>query len=204
MALRILGIAASPRGDGNTDLLLREVLRGAADAGAQTEFLALRSVQMRPCIECNACQKTGRCAVQDGMTPIFDKLVTADGLVFASPVFFTAVSAYAKIMIDRCQCFWSLKYVLRRPLFDPPRPERRGLFVGCCGWRKRSMFDGARRTVKALFDVLEADYAGELLYPEVDAKGDILAHPTALADARRAGAALARAEPIPTARSGNE
>ena len=196
MSPSILGIAGSPRSDGNTDLLLREVLRGAAEAGAQTEFVAVRDLDMRPCIECNGCQKAGRCVVRDDMTEVFDKLLATDHLVFATPIFFTTVSAHAKMLIDRCQCFWSLKYVLKQPLFDPPRPERRGLFVGCCGWEKHWMFDGARRTMKALFTVLELDYAGELLYHSIDAKGDILEHPTALADAHQAGRALALGEPI--------
>ena len=196
MPVHILGIAGSPRRGGNTDLLLREVLTGGEEAGAETTLVAARDLAMRPCIECNACQKAGHCVVQDDMTPVFEQLLACDHLVFASPIFFTAVSAYAKMVIDRCQCYWSLKYVLKRPLFDPPRPGRRGLFVGCCGWRERWMFEGARRTLKALFDVLELDYAGELLYPAIDAGGDIARHPTALADARAAGAALARGEPI--------
>jgi len=198
MATQILGIAGSPRKDGNTDMLLHEVLRGAAEAGATVDFVALRGLKMHPCIECDHCQLTGRCAVNDGMGELYDKLLAADGLVFASPIFFATVSAYAKTMIDRCQCFWNLKYIKRQPLFDPPRPHRKGIFAACCGWEKPSMFDGARRTVKAMFDVLEFAYAGELLYPSVDAKGDIAEHPTALAEAYQAGAALARNTAPPT------
>ena len=196
MAPRILGIAASPRKGGNTDLLLREVLTAAGEAGADTNLVAARDLAMRPCIECNGCQKAGRCVVRDDMTPVFDELLACDHLVFATPIFFTAVSAYAKMVIDRCQCYWSLKYVLKRPLFDPPRPGRRGLFVGCCGWHQRWMFECGRRTMKALFNVLELDYTGELLYHSIDDKGDILAHPTALADARAAGRALATGQPV--------
>jgi hypothetical protein len=156
----------------------------------------VRDLDMRPCLECDGCHKAGRCVVRDDMTPVFDKLLGCDALVFASPIFFTAVSAYAKRVIDRCQCFWVARYVLDQPLFDPPRPGRRGLFVSCCGWRERWMFDCARRTFKALFNVLELDFAGELCYSAIDAKGAIRDHPTALADARAAGVALARGEPI--------
>jgi len=196
MPIRVLGIAGSPRKDGNTDLLLREVLRGAAEAGAEVEFLAARSLKMRPCIECDRCQATGRCAVQDDALAVHDKLIAADRLVFATPIFFAAVSAQAKILIDRCQCFWSLKYILKKPLHDSPRPGRAGLWVACCGFDKRWMFDGPRRTMKALFNVLDFAYAGELCYKHVDAQGDILRHPTALADAYQAGLALVRCEPI--------
>ena len=197
MPQTVLGIAASPRRNGNTDLLLREVLRGAADAGAAVEFLAIRDHRFAPCIECNRCQVTGACAVTDGMAEIYEKLVAADHLVFASPIFFTAVSAYAKALIDRCQCFWSLKYVLRKPLFDPPRPHRRALFLSCCGFHRRTLFEGARQTMKALFDVLAFDFAGELAYESIDAKGAIRDHPTALADARQAGRDLVRPVPSP-------
>ena len=192
----VLGIAGSPRKDGNTDTLLHEILRGAAAGGADVEFLPLRDHTMRPCIECNRCQTTGHCVIRDDAIAIHEKLLATDHLVFASPIFFVAVSAHSKIMIDRCQCFWSLKYIMNRPLFDPPRPGRRGLFASCCGFDRRWMFDGPRRTMKALFNVLELDYAGELCYQHTDAKDDLLEHPTAMADAHQAGLALVRGEPI--------
>ena len=192
----VLGIAASPRREGNTDLLLRETLRGAAAAGARTEFLALREHKFSPCVECNRCQATGHCALRDGMAPLYDKLLAADHLVFATPIFFVAVSAYAMALIDRCQCFWSRKYVLCKPLFEPPR-VRRGLFLSCCGFDKPFMFHGARRTLKALFNVLEVQFAGELTFQAIDAKGDILSHPTAMAEAYQAGQQLVRGPQIP-------
>ena len=187
----VLGIAASPRRDGNTDLMLREALRGAADAGAQTEFLALRSHKVAPCTGCDRCVANhGRCVVADAAVEIHDKLLAADHVVFASPIFFVAVSAHAKALIDRCQCFWNLKYVLREPLFDPPRPDRKGLFLSCAGSDRPWMFDGARRTIKALFNVLELGYAGEVCHLSIDAKGDAANHPTALAEAYQAGRSL--------------
>jgi len=193
---RVLGLAGSPRRGGNTDTLLAEVLRGAREAGAETELVHLRQLSMRPCIECLRCETTGRCVVQDDALAVHQKLIETDHLVFATPIFFVAVSAHSKILIDRCQCFWSLKYVLRKPLFEPPRPGRRGLFVSVCGFDKRWMFDGARRTMKALFNVLEVEYAGELCYEHIDASGDILEHPTALAEAYQAGRALATGRPL--------
>jgi hypothetical protein len=199
VAPTVLGIAASPRKDGNTDLLLREALRGAAEGGAEVEFLPLRRATIHPCIECDRCQSTGRCALRDEGLEVHERLLAADHLVLASPIFFVAVTAQAKVLIDRCQCFWSQKFVIRKPLFDPPRPGRRGLFLSCCGSDRPWMFDGARRTVRAFFDVLEIAYAGELLYWSIDSKGQIAEHPTALAEAYRAGFALARGEPIPGA-----
>jgi len=78
VAPRILGIAASPRKGGNTDLLLREVLTAAREAGADTNLVAARDLAMRPCIECNGCQKTGRCVLRDDMTGVFAQLLACD------------------------------------------------------------------------------------------------------------------------------
>lgn len=194
----VLGLAGSPRRGGNTDMLLREVLRGAQESGAKSEFVPLRELTMRPCIECLRCETTGRCVVQDDALAVHQKLIEADHLVFATPIFFVAVSAHSKILIDRCQCFWSLKHVLRKPLFETPRPHRQGLFVSVCGFDKRWMFDGARRTMKALFSVLEFKYAGELCYEHIDGRGDILEHPAAMAEAYQVGKALATGQPLPS------
>jgi putative NADPH-quinone reductase len=186
----VLGIAGSPRRDGNTDSLLRAVLQGAEEAGAETEFIALRNLKLGPCIECGRCQRTGRCAVADGVQEVHEKLLAADHVVFAAPIFFVGISAQAKQLVDRCQCFWWQKYVLGTPLFSPNRPERRGLFVSCCGSELDWMFDGARRVVKAFFNVLEITYAGEVLYKSIDAKGAVRDHPVALEEARAAGRRL--------------
>jgi len=188
--MHVLGLAGSPRRDGNTDLLLRAALEGAEAAGAETEFLALRSMKFAPCIECGRCENTGRCTVKDDTLTVHEKLLAADHVILAAPIFFVGVSAQAKALIDRCQCFWWQKYVMKVPLFDPPRPERRGLFLSCCGSDLRWMFDGPRRVVKAFFDVTEFTYSAELLVRATDEKGAIASHPTALADAREAGRAL--------------
>ena len=57
--LLVVGISSSPRADGNTDLLLREALAGAESAGARCEHISLRGLTIAPCVECNACFKTG-------------------------------------------------------------------------------------------------------------------------------------------------
>ncbi len=63
VALKVLGISASPREGGNTDILLGEALAGAAAAGADVEQVALRGLEISPCVECYACARTGVCRV---------------------------------------------------------------------------------------------------------------------------------------------
>jgi len=112
--MKVLGISTSPRIRGNSDLLLREALAGAESTGAQVEYVNLGSYKIGPCIECNACLTTGQCRVQDDYQSMLKKILDADRLVFATPVFFMSVCAQAKNLIDRGQCLWAHKYVLKK------------------------------------------------------------------------------------------
>jgi len=174
--LYILGLSGSPRRGGNSETLLDEALRGAAAAGAETEKIVASTFRkLSPCVNCGHCLKTGFCRVQDDMQDIYPKLDRADGLVVASPIYFMGVSAFLKILIDRCQCYWSRKYVLRRPLFpDQPGRRRLGIFLATAGHDKPIVFQGARMTVRALFDVLDVDYLDEYFAMKMEAGDDIL------------------------------
>jgi multimeric flavodoxin WrbA len=194
----VLGISSSPRRASNSDRLLREALAGAEAAGAKVEYLSLRGLKIGGCVECYACAKTGRCAVQDDYQPVFEKLLAADRLVFATPIFFMGVAAQGKLLIDRCQCLWSRKYLLKQPLFaDGPR-DRRALVIAVGGSKSKKMFECVRLTMKYWFDAAEFGYFGNLFVNQVDAPGEIEKVPQALAEARRLGAALVTDAAVPT------
>ncbi|MDO8473406.1 MAG: flavodoxin family protein, partial [Dehalococcoidia bacterium] len=190
--LKVLGIAASPRREGNTDLLLAQALRGAADAGAEVTTLTLCELDIAPCRHCDGCLKTGKCVIDDDMQMVYRKLRDLDRLVFASPIFFMGVTAQGKAMIDRCQALWALKYLLKIPVASIPGRNRKGLFLSAGGlsYEKEKLFSPARATVRAFFATLDIKYSAELLFPHVDRKGEIAQHPTALTDAFNAGLQL--------------
>jgi len=192
--LNVLGISTSPRKRSNSDLLLREALRGAESAGAATDYVTLRDVAFGPCEACGACARTGRCRIDDPFQDVFEKMLAADRLVFATPVFFAAICAQGKRLIDRCQCLWSRKYLLKEPLFPGGPRDRRALVIAVAGSRGKRMFDGIRLTMKYWFDSLEMTYAANLFVNQVDAAGAVLRHPRATAEALRLGAALADAD----------
>jgi len=191
MRLRVLGLAGSPRRQGNTELLLDQILGGAASKGAITEKVVLCSMKIQPCDECESCYDTGRCIVQDDYQLLYPKLMKAERIVLASPIFFLGLSAQAKAFIDRCQCFWARKYVLGEAL--PPTDSgvsRRGFLVSTAGGPETS-FQCAARSFKAFLDTLDAEYGGELTFRGVDEKGSILKHPSALEEAVALGMKLA-------------
>ena len=180
--VKVLGIYGSPRRGGNTEALLKEFLRGCRESQAETEEIFLRDLKITPCLEIYACRKEGMCPIRDDMQNLYAKIVDADILVLASPVFFYSVSAQAKAFIDRCQAFWSKKYLLRQPI-SPGKKGRRGVFISVGGSQGGKVFDGAVMTMKYFFDAVDMIFYKSLLYRGIDEKGGILNHPEALAEA---------------------
>jgi multimeric flavodoxin WrbA len=188
--MKVLGIFGSPRRGGNTEALLKEYLRGCRDAQAEAEDVYLRDLKITPCLEIYACRKDGKCPIRDDMQNLYGKIAAADILVLASPVFFYSVSAQAKAFIDRCQAFWSQKYLLKQPV-APGKESRRGVFISVGGSKGEKVFDGALMTMKYFFDSLDMVFYKSLLYRGIDEKGEILSHPTAMAEAYGLGKEMA-------------
>ncbi len=192
--MRVLGIAGSPRADGNTDILLNEVLRGAASRGAEIRTIFLRDLKMEPCDHCDVCLETGRCKIMDDMQKVYDEVDRADRLVLASPLHFVGVTAQTKTMVDRFQALWAQKYRICKPTLEKRR-ARRGIFVSVGARKTSNLFAPAIATVKALFAVLDVKYAGDVLFEGVDGKGVILKNPVAMRQAFIAGEQLMEAPP---------
>ena len=188
--MKILGIAGSPRHNGNTDLLLAELLKGAVSKGAEVKTISLRSLKITPCQHCDACLKEGKCRIQDDMQAIYDELEEADVIVLASPVQFSGPPAAVKAMIDRCQCLWARKYVLKIAPLSGER-KRKGFLISVGARNMKGMFEPTLGIVKTWFHVLEIEYAGDLLLSKIDEKGAVLKQSDALQKAYAAGQKLA-------------
>ena len=179
----------SPRIRGNTDLLLNEALRGAQSQGAEVEKVVVDKLNIAPCREYYGCLKDGDCIIRDDMDDIYPKLLNADRVIVASPIFFYGLTSQVKALIDRCQAIWARKYVLKQSL---PNLDRKGAFIAVGATRGKKLFDGSILTVKYFFKTIGVKYVNELLIPGVDKKGEIKEHPTALSDAFELGRRLAQ------------
>ena len=187
---KVLGIFGSPRKGGNTDLLLEEALKGAIQEGAQVERIHLADLHVLPCKECHGCDRTGECIVEDDMQAIYPKLMEADIVFLASPIFFYGITGWAKALVDRSQAIWVRKYLLKDPSFSTEVKKRKGFFISVGATKGQKLFEGAILTVKYFFDAIHAEYAGDLLVRGVDAKGDILKQTDILRQAFEAGRTL--------------
>ncbi len=106
MSKKILILAGSPRKGGNSDLLCDEFARGAAEAGHTVEKLRVAEKNIGYCRACYACRESGVCAIHDDMAEVLQKMIDADVLVLASPVYFYSISAQLKAVIDRSVARW--------------------------------------------------------------------------------------------------
>jgi multimeric flavodoxin WrbA len=179
----------SPRITGNTDLLLDEALKGAQSQGAETEKITADRLKITPCKEIYHCLEDGTCPLRDDMTALYDKILAADAIIVASPIFFYTVSPQLMALISRCQALWSRKYVLKTMNI----PVKKGAFIAVGATRGAKLFDGPKLTVQYFFKAINAEYKEELLIRGVDKKGEIKDHPDYLAGAFELGKRLVSA-----------
>lgn len=184
-----IGLAASPRKGGNTEILLEKALEGAEKAGAQTELVSLNRYKFSPCLACDGCFKEGKCVVNDDMQLIYEKMLKADRIILAAPIFSMGICAQAKSMVDRTQRFWSIKTILKQDVIPDKdrRPPRKGIFISASGSDHKNVFSGALQVAKYFFLMLEAELTGTYCYSKVDAKGAILDRLDALEEVHDAG-----------------
>lgn len=102
----VLVISTGPRENGNSDLLCREFVAGAREAGARVELVALRDLSIAPCRACYGCWTSQRCVMHDDMGPLLEKIAAADVVCVASPVYFGLPCGQFKVMVDRLLPLW--------------------------------------------------------------------------------------------------
>ena len=103
MAKKVLILSSSPRRGGNSDTLCDEFMRGAAESNHEVEKIFLRDKTIHYCTGCSTCSLYQKpCPQKDDAAEIIEKMVDADVIVMASPVYFYTISAQMKTLIDRC------------------------------------------------------------------------------------------------------
>ncbi len=190
---KIVAIYGSPRRKGNTATLLKKAVEGARESGADVEEIVLRDLKISPCLEIYGCLQAGECAIKDDFQVVRDKILQAQGLILASPVFFYTVSAHTKILMDRFQSLWVKKYWVDKTPKEKQTSTRKGLFISVGATKGKKLFDGMLLSVRYFFDVLDMELWKALLYRQLDFQDDVLKHPEYLEEAFEAGKAFVKA-----------
>jgi len=104
--MKVIGINGSPRKRKNSAIMLEHAINGARSAGADTEIIHLADLQYSGCQSCFLCKKYdsrwfGKCAVQDDLTPVLEKILSADAVIFSMPVYFGNVPGMVLNLFER-------------------------------------------------------------------------------------------------------
>lgn len=166
MSKNILIISTSLRNNSNSEALADAFMDGAKSAGHQVEKVSLKGKKLEFCKGCLACQKTGHCVIRDDAGEIVKKMLHADVLVFATPIYYYEMSGQMKTLIDRANPLYSADYAFRRVYLLATAAED-----------DIHAMDGALKGVQGFVDCYEKlSLAGTVFAGGVDHPGEIKSH----------------------------
>lgn len=110
---KVIVISTSMRVGSNSDMLADKFTEGALHAGHDVEKISLSGKNISFCRGCLACQKLGRCVIDDDANGIMQKVLNADVVVWATPIYYYEMSGQMKVMIDRMNAMYPLDYKFR-------------------------------------------------------------------------------------------
>ena len=136
---KVIVISTSLRAGSNSDMLADKFMEGALQAGHEVEKISLIGKDIRFCRGCLACQKLGKCVIQDDVDAIMQKVLHADVIVWATPIYYFEMSGQMKVLIDRMNALYTLDYQFRDVYMltvaaeeEPEVPQRAE--AGLTGW----------------------------------------------------------------------
>ena len=180
--------ACSPRAGGNSDTAISLLSEGITSAGGNLSLFKLRDHSILPCIGCGGCDRSDRCVLEekDDCAALFQVLLQAPVLFFASPVFFYHVPALFKAWIDRGQSYFVRAQ--RRDPFLLSLPPRRAHMVMVAGRPTgEKLFEGSFLTMKYFLKPFNITLGETLVYRGKDAPGDLAGDDEAVKEIRKLG-----------------
>ena len=174
---KVIVISTSLRAGSNSDLLADKFIEGAQATGNEVEKITLSGKSIGFCKGCLACQKLGKCVIDDDANAIMQKVLEADVVCWATPIYYYEMSGQMKVLIDRMNAMYSLDYKFRDVYMfttaaeDEPEVPKRAE-AGLTGWidcypKSRlvgTLFCGgvdAPRTIKGSVKLQEAYQLGK-------------------------------------------
>ncbi len=178
--MKILSLMGSPRINGNTDILLNYILKGAKSKGATVKNIKLITLKYKGCIECGECEKNGICSLKDDFSPLYNEILSSDAIIIASPIFFYNISSLTQMAVERGQALWVAKYKLNKNITDK---SKIGIFVAIGATRGQRLFDGVNLVIRYFFDAIGVKQVSSFLVKGIEKKGEVLQHKNLLDDA---------------------
>ena len=152
MNKKVIIISSTPRKNGNSQILCEAFEKGAKESGNEVELISLRKNKINYCEACYGCRKTGKCVQKDGMNEILEKMLEADVLVLATPIYMYDVCGQLKTFIDRILPKYT--EIKNKDLY----------FIATCAENDKNAISSAIQTVQGLIDCLEEVELKDVIY----------------------------------------
>ena len=164
---KVLILSGSPRKGGNSDILCDQFMKGAIEQGNQVEKIFIAEKKIAPCSGCYFCRKSGgRCALNDDMGEILQKIIDCDVLVLSSPVYFYSMSAQLKMVIDRTVARWT--EIANKDLY----------YITTAAESDDDTMDGTLAAMRGFAKCIDGYYEQGVLYGKgVSEKGEVVNRP---------------------------
>lgn len=143
MGKKVVIISSTPRKNGNSHVLCEAFEKGAKESGNEVELISLRENKINYCVACYGCKDTGLCVQKDGMNEILNKIISADVLVLASPIYMYDVCGQLKTFIDRI--FPKYKEIKNKEIY----------LIATCAEEEKEVIYGSIQTINGLIECLE-------------------------------------------------
>ncbi len=191
---KVLGVGASPRKNGNSDVLLGGILKGVREKRVSARSVQLREYQYQGCIGCEKCRKDKICTgLKDGMTLLYPEVDESAGMVLVSPTHNYNITAWMKAFIDRLYCYYD---------FDDHRPRgyasriagqgRKAVLAAVCEQVDEADMGFTLAAMRTPLEALGYEIIGELPVYGIFDKGKVKGKAGVLAQANDLGIKLAK------------
>lgn len=167
--MKALVIQGSPRAGRHTDILVDTLIQGMRKEAEDIQInkIYLRDKNISPCTACGFCELKKACSIKDDMQEIYKSIEECEIIIIASPLYFNNVTAYTKAVIDRCQIYWSSKYVLEDPIIST-KEKKIGVAICTAGSSYKKQFEGLKSTLNLFFKAINTDFKYELFIGNTD------------------------------------
>lgn len=167
MKKKILAIMGSPRKNKHTNTALNILLEKVDRDLFDIKQINLRDLEIGHCIGCENCGRTGQCVKKDDMDLVYSEFDNSDIIILAAPIYFNSVNSLTKTMIDRCQKYWSQKYILGQNY--KRNEDRKGILLSVGGAPfTHDQFTGAIPVADYFFRSINAEYIGNYFVSNTD------------------------------------
>ncbi len=164
MGKKIAVITGSPRRNGNSAAMAEAFIRAAGERGHSVARFDAGGMDVKGCRACGACYKGGKaCADDDGFNRIAPAVEAADAVVLAAPVYWYAMPAQIKAVLDKFYSFGAAGKDIAGKMCA---------LISCCEEDEMETFDGLRFSYMRSTELLGWMSVGEVLVPGVNAPRD--------------------------------